>query len=169
MAFNCGPIDGNIGRMTAKACQQWIADQGENPGPIDGNFGDMTAAAFQRFLKKQGARYDPGPIDGKFRDGRNSTQKFQTWLSDRGYDPGPIDGIWGAQTVCALQRFLNALNAQAGGEKVVWMKMSAKELMSKDCSAGSLNFNEKVSIGCTTDMAIAAKVYFRPRQRSFRP
>lgn len=44
-------------------------------------------------------------------------------------------------------------------ERIVWLKMSAKELMSKDCEAGKMTFNEKVSIGCTTDMSIAAKVY----------
>ena len=107
-SYDCGPIDGSMGTLTATACQKWMFDEGENPGPIDGKFGNMTAKAFQSFLKKQApqSKYDPGPIDGKFRDGKRSTRAFQQWLADQDYNPGPIDGVWGSQTVSALQRFL---------------------------------------------------------------
>ena len=107
-SYDCGPIDGSMGTLTATACQKWMFDEGENPGPIDGKFGNTTAKAFQRFLKKQApqSKYDPGPIDGKFRDGKRSTRAFQQWLADQDYNPGPIDGVWGSQTVSALQRFL---------------------------------------------------------------
>ena len=67
-SYDCGPIDGSMGTLTATACQKWMFDEGENPGPVDGKFGNITAKAFQSFLKKQapcigGANY-AGRVDG---------------------------------------------------------------------------------------------------------
>jgi hypothetical protein len=47
----------------------------------------------------------------------------------------------------------------AAGNRIVQVTMSAKELMSKDCSSGEMVFDQEVSIGCTTDMSIASRVY----------
>lgn len=156
MSYNCGPVDGLYGGDTTRALQKFLADCGHNPGPIDGHNGELTLRALVNFLSEEGYT-DLVLFDW---NGSGTTEALQRYLKSEGYDPGPIDGNMRSQlTVCALQRFLNNGGGKKSREAVTWFKMSAKELASKTCKAGELNFRENVSIGCTTDLTKASKVY----------
>jgi len=43
--------------------------------------------------------------------------------------------------------------------KVIRIKMSARNLMSKDTASGTMKFDQKVSVGCTRNQSTATKIY----------
>ncbi len=96
LGYDAGPVDGQPGKRTRTAIEQFQRDRGF---PITGKLTRPQFAALQTNREAVVSPPGPGTIS------KANTFEAQVYLAELGFNPGNPDGVWGPRSQAALESY----------------------------------------------------------------